>query len=1290
MANADQRKSVTLVDDHSGAAGRQSQGSAVTREWSRGSRTSTAAQEHPQRRTTVRLQLPGEAAPDKAQGEPPSNGAGEDDPLNNVNVLDSSTMPQAHGPLWRRRASAVARKSISAGRQSLAALAHGVPIAVVKLTPDEEHAFREFFGQLDSGMDGTIPVGDLVHACHLLQIQLSRQAVEERFRVIDTGDGRVDVDEFLAFLAWAKSVGAFSFSPERLEWVLHKLVSERQREIRGTDLYHTQLPGGFSCVHELREWVFEAVLFLSSLYYGFAVPLHIALHEHRDLDSWWYTEHLQILVVEMILTAAALVDLLRLQSPPGAEAAALAAVAASRKSNWKRYASSARFLVNLAAGLPVDLIGYAVGSHELHYAGYVLRLSGLAKIPSLFHLGQTRLVSAGAARWSFELAPRLRLAAYIVLCLHICACAFILATPGDDENHNNSADRYLVAMYWTVYTISSVGYGDVDVPSRGAKVLAIGMFMVSIALNGVFVGKITSFMMVDSSGEHRETMAKTRQILSQFAIPQEMREDILSLQNHLLEMKLTLQSFRDVVGRMPTIVQENLGLYARVQQLRQVPLFHYVSARCQVALAESLRTRVACRDEYITCEGDSADALYFITHGVVEVLQGDSRVALALRGGFFGEVPLANEQAVSSATTRTLTYSELLVLGKSDFDEIAAHFPALKQHTRRAIERQRRGQGPGGEEITESQETITSGEIETDITAAIQETLQKRLFSFRASTVHEIDYSDLGQDTAAGPPVRFYGFTGEWGHLCSFWPSPFEVGGAVWPTLEHFFQAMKFAGTPHADDVRAAQTPELARQIGKDRSRPLRADWDRVREDVMFCGLRAKFSQSATCRAVLLSTGQRRLVFSDSSDDYWGIGPAGDGQNVLGTMLTVVREEIQQATVRFCGPSGEYGPLANSFPCPVVVDDTTWPSVEHYYQGMKWQGTPREEEIRAAPSPEAAYRIGSESRPGEALRGDWEEVREGCMHRGLQVKFAQSEAARAVLLGTAPGRIINADPQDPIWGEGPEGAGRNLLGALLVLIRDQLAYGAQCALSESEATPRSEVAGAYSPLPSPPQQPQPPPGEYSMSSAVSGAEQKLNLRISQHTSNVPSDSLLGKDSAQPSSCAPNLTSPREREQCAQAGAASTAGPFYSAEQLDLCLQMRETQLQQQEFLSGAVRQLVANQNAMQRRLREIADPAVSSGFRHDAHSTAQHQFTVASMQPFSPLGPLSPDGTRSPGACATEEYEASALPSAVQRKRTPDREQLDFSVLGGLHSSRDERTTSFLPNASLRNNRRPF
>lgn len=129
--------------------------------------------------------------------------------------------------------------------------------------------------------------------------------------------------------------------------------------------------------------------------------------------------------------------------------------------------------------------------------------------------------------------------------------------------------------------------------------------------------------------------------------------------------------------------------------------------------------------------------------------------------------------------------------------------------------------------------------------------------------------------------IYFYSARDAYGCFSNFSPHGVELNGRWWPTTEHYFQAQKFAGTPDEEAIRRAKTPKQAAEMGRDRRRPLRSDWEQVKDGVMRMAVRQKFRTHADIRQVLLDTGDEALVEHAPSDYYWGCGADGSGKNRL-------------------------------------------------------------------------------------------------------------------------------------------------------------------------------------------------------------------------------------------------------------------------------------------------------------------------------------------------------------------------------------------------------------------------
>jgi N-glycosidase YbiA len=143
------------------------------------------------------------------------------------------------------------------------------------------------------------------------------------------------------------------------------------------------------------------------------------------------------------------------------------------------------------------------------------------------------------------------------------------------------------------------------------------------------------------------------------------------------------------------------------------------------------------------------------------------------------------------------------------------------------------------------------------------------------------------------PVIRFYSVNDDYGAFSNFARYSIRLKGKRWPTSEHYFQAQKFADAREQEEIRCASTPMLAAQWGRDRKRKLRRDWESAKLGVMREAVEAKFRQHADLRALLLATGDAKLVEHTENDAFWGDGGDGSGRNELGRILMSVRDRLR-------------------------------------------------------------------------------------------------------------------------------------------------------------------------------------------------------------------------------------------------------------------------------------------------------------------------------------------------------------------------------------------------------------
>jgi N-glycosidase YbiA len=144
-------------------------------------------------------------------------------------------------------------------------------------------------------------------------------------------------------------------------------------------------------------------------------------------------------------------------------------------------------------------------------------------------------------------------------------------------------------------------------------------------------------------------------------------------------------------------------------------------------------------------------------------------------------------------------------------------------------------------------------------------------------------------------------------------------------------------------------------------------------------------------------------------------------------------------TIYFYKVCQPYGCFSNFSPHAIEIEGTYWPTVEHYYQGQKFVGSPDASIIPliyAADTPEQAAALGRCHT--RCLRLDWELVKTQVMRVAVLKKFITYPDIREVLLTTGNEILVEDSPTDYFWGCGANQTGENHLGKILMSVRTEI------------------------------------------------------------------------------------------------------------------------------------------------------------------------------------------------------------------------------------------------------------
>lgn len=145
--------------------------------------------------------------------------------------------------------------------------------------------------------------------------------------------------------------------------------------------------------------------------------------------------------------------------------------------------------------------------------------------------------------------------------------------------------------------------------------------------------------------------------------------------------------------------------------------------------------------------------------------------------------------------------------------------------------------------------------------------------------------------------IKFCKLKDPHGHMSNFYPCSITLEHyGSFPTSEHLYQSMKYTHNQERFlEIQNSKSAWAAAKMGRDKSFPMRNDWEEVKDNVMRFTVMQKYYQNPNLASLLLDTGEEIIVeHAPHGDYYWGDGGDGTGKNMLGIILQEVRYVLRE------------------------------------------------------------------------------------------------------------------------------------------------------------------------------------------------------------------------------------------------------------------------------------------------------------------------------------------------------------------------------------------------------------
>lgn len=338
------------------------------------------------------------------------------------------------------------------------------------------------------------------------------------------------------------------------------------------------------------------------------------------------------------------------------------------------------FWIDFLAAMPLGYLGSLILPEDGAYASVIngLRFFHLLRLAHLIGLynkwERFNLLNPSYLRLIFFIF-------WISLIAHWMACGWIFLEgerPGVDLPH-----RYTTALYWSVTTLTTVGYGDITPKTIPQTIYTMFVMILGVGVYGYVIGNVASLLAnIDVAKAHyQEQMDRINAFLKYRNIPPKLSTKILNYYNYLWESRLGYDE-SSVLDDLPDSLKTEVTLHLNRDIIEKVPLFRGASEELIRDLVLQLRPLVATPGDYIFRRGEIGTNMYFISQGTITIFNDKQELVATLSDGtFFGEIALLMSTP-RTADVRAADFCDLYILEKEDFERCLLRHPEFEKNMR--------------------------------------------------------------------------------------------------------------------------------------------------------------------------------------------------------------------------------------------------------------------------------------------------------------------------------------------------------------------------------------------------------------------------------------------------------------------------------------------------------------------------------------------------------------------------------------------------------------------------------
>ncbi|XP_037330289.2 potassium voltage-gated channel subfamily H member 8 [Pungitius pungitius] len=240
---------------------------------------------------------------------------------------------------------------------------------------------------------------------------------------------------------------------------------------------------------------------------------------------------------------------------------------------------------------------------------------------------------------------------------------------------------YIASLYFTLSSLTSVGFGNVSANTDIEKIFSICVMLIGALMHALVFGNVTAIIqrMYSRWSQYHTRTKDLKDFIRVHHLPQSVKQRMLEYFQTTWSVNNGIDC-NELLKDFPDELRSDITMHLN-KEILELSLFASASRGCLRSLSLHIKTSFCAPGEYLLRQGDALQAIFFVCSGSMEVLKDGMVLAILGKGDLIGaNLSLDDRVIKTNADVKALTYCDLQCVNLRGLYEVLDLYPEYSQN----------------------------------------------------------------------------------------------------------------------------------------------------------------------------------------------------------------------------------------------------------------------------------------------------------------------------------------------------------------------------------------------------------------------------------------------------------------------------------------------------------------------------------------------------------------------------------------------------------------------------------